>query len=69
VRFRGHQLTAYRFVYCVLNREVASAEDVVRHQCHNRRCINPAHLSLGSRADNKRDDWENWANGVQHDLL
>lgn len=69
VRFRGRQVAAYRFIYCVLNREVASGEDVVRHRCHNRRCINPAHLCLGSRADNKHDDWEHWANGVEHNLL
>lgn len=45
------------------------SDRVVRHRCHNRLCINPEHLALGTQADNKRDDWENWAGGVDFDLL
>lgn len=30
---------------------------VVRHRCHNRLCCNPAHLELGSQADNVADMW------------
>ena len=69
VRFQGHQLPAYRFVYCVLNRAVIGANEVIRHRCHNRTCVNPEHLLPGSRADNKRDDWDYWANGVDYGLL
>lgn len=69
VRYRGRQLEAYRFIHCVLGDHVASRDDVVRHRCHNRRCINPDHLVLGTQADNKRDDWEHAANGVDWDLL
>ena len=69
VRFHGRQLTAYRFIHCVLTREIASKDHVVRHRCHNRLCINPQHLILGSQADNKRDDWENWAGSVDYDWL
>ena len=69
VKFVGRQVAAYRFIHCVLNREVASRELVVRHRCHNRLCVNPAHLVLGTQADNKRDDWEHWAGGLDRRLL
>ena len=69
VRFRGQQYAAYRFIFCALNKEMASFDDVVRHRCHNRLCINPEHLQKGTRADNQRDDWDNWANGVDHRFL
>ena len=69
VRFKGAQYQAYRFIYCALNHVTPSFEEVIRHRCHNRRCINPEHLEIGSRADNKRDDWDYWANGVDFDYL
>jgi hypothetical protein len=69
VKFRGRQVTAYRFIHCVLTHAIASEDHVVRHRCHNRLCVNPAHLELGSQADNKRDDWAYWAGGVDFDLL
>ena len=69
VRFRGHQTRAYRFIYAVVNREVLSFDDVVRHRCHNGLCINPEHLEIGSRADNKHDDWEAAAYGVDFETL
>jgi excisionase family DNA binding protein len=55
--------------HCVLTRTPASFEDVIRHRCHNPLCINPEHLEIGSRADNKHDDWEFAAYGVDFDLL
>jgi hypothetical protein len=69
VRFHGHQLEAYRFVYCVANRVALPWRVVVRHRCHNRTCINPHHLTQGDRRDNKRDDWARAAYGVDHALL
>jgi hypothetical protein len=69
VRFRGKQLPAYRFVYCVLNEVTASYDDVVRHRCNNRRCINPEHLEIGSRGENLQDERDFAANGVDFSLL
>jgi hypothetical protein len=60
-RFRARQLEAYRFIHCVLTKTAASRDHFVRHRCHDRSCINPEHLQLGSAADNKHDDWAHWA--------
>jgi hypothetical protein len=62
-------VAAARFVYCVVNREVIGERVVIRHRCHNELCCRPDHLQMGSAADNKRDDWEYWANGVNYQLL
>lgn len=69
VRFRGQQDRAYRFVFCVVNEYAAATHEVVRHRCNNRRCVNPDHLTIGSRADNLRDHRGFRANGVDFDLL
>lgn len=67
--FRGRRERAYRFVYFVLNQEALGFEEVVRHRCHNGFCVNPEHLTVGSRADNKHDDWAFAAYGVDFDYL
>ena len=69
IRFNGRQVAAYRFIYCVLNHSVLTEDEVVRHRCHNRRCVNPDHLVEGSRADNKRDDHDHWSNGTDYRFL
>ena len=69
VRFMGRQMPAYRFIFCVLNGVAAGYDDVVRHRCNNKRCINPAHLELGSRGENLQDEREFAANGVDYGLL
>ena len=69
VRFKGRQMPAYRFIYCVLNEVVAGYDDVVRHRCDNGRCINPEHLELGSRGENLQDERDFNANGVDYSLL
>lgn len=68
-RFRGRQVPAYRLIHCVLTQTAASYDDVVRHRCNNRRCINPEHLELGSRGENLMDERDFAANGVDYDLL
>jgi hypothetical protein len=69
VRFRGGQMEAYRFIFCIANRVALPWTVVVRHRCHNRLCINPAHLVEGDRRDNKHDDWARAAYGVDFALL
>lgn len=69
VRFRGGQDRLYRFVYCIRHRHAAGPSEVVRHRCNNRRCVNPDHLTIGSRYDNILDDRGFRANGVDFDLL
>ena len=69
VRFMGRQLPAYRFIFCILNDVQAGYDDVVRHRCNNRRCINPEHLEIGSRGENLQDERDFSANGVDFSLL
>ena len=64
VRFLGGQDRAYRFVYCIQNRLATNRHQVVRHLCHNRRCVNPRHLTIADRKDNLNDDRDRRANGV-----
>ena len=45
---------AHRHVFSMLNGAIPSGMDVC-HTCDNRKCINPAHLFLGSRLDNMLD--------------
>lgn len=57
VDYQGVTTTLHRKVYCEANG--ASLESirgkVVRHTCDNPRCINPAHLIIGSYKDNSQD--------------
>lgn len=69
LRFKGRQVAAYRFVFCILNEVLAGYDDVVRHRCNNRRCINPEHLEIGSRGENLQDERDFSANGVDFGLL
>lgn len=54
VSYHGRPSWAHRVVYELANAESPGSLDVM-HKCDNRRCINPNHLELGTRADNMMD--------------
>ncbi|WP_282058801.1 HNH endonuclease [Lentibacter algarum] len=55
ISVKGKQVYAYQLIYWAGNALIPSSEDVVRHKCHNRRCINPMHLTHGTQLDNVND--------------
>lgn len=64
VRINGvkKKIAVHRLVLCsklaASEEEVWSlyeSSDIVRHKCHERKCINPKHLEFGTRKENARD--------------
>jgi len=55
IRFNYKNYYAHRLMYELINKVTLKADIVVRHTCDNPLCVNPAHLILGTRADNVRD--------------
>ena len=53
-----HQWELPKSVIQAGNALIPSDDDVVRHKCHNRRCINPAHLTHGTQLENINDTRE-----------
>lgn len=56
-RVDGTPVLAHRAAYCAHNGVTVESINgkVVRHECDNPRCVNPAHLVLGTQRENMRD--------------
>lgn len=50
----GKHTLAHRFSWTLHGNELAPDEEL-DHICHNRLCVNPAHLRIASREDNNRN--------------
>jgi hypothetical protein len=65
-RFNGRTGRSHRYIY-EITRGVLPVNSVVMHSCDNPACCNPAHLALGTCADNMKDmrkkGRERWAVG------
>ena len=51
----GKQVKAHRVAWFLEHGEWPPADKLVCHSCDNPKCVNPAHLFLGSALDNNRD--------------
>ena len=51
----GKRMGAHRAAWMEANNADIPKGLHIMHSCDNRRCVNPAHLSLGTRHDNMRD--------------
>ena len=58
ITINGFPDLAYRFVPIILKAELMGEREVVRHLCHNRACVCPDHLVIGTYQQNTQDEHE-----------
>ncbi len=54
LRYRGRYHQAHRLAWSLKNGPIPDGM-ILCHRCNVRRCVNPDHLALGTRADNNAD--------------
>ncbi|WP_226623135.1 HNH endonuclease [Brucella anthropi] len=55
LRVGGRTTHAHRLAFSLTHKRTLGVKEVVCHHCDNPPCCNPAHLFVGSVADNNRD--------------
>ncbi len=69
IKHRGKVFSAHCVAWILANARQIPKGQIVRHSCDNPQCCNPAHLLLGTPADNVRDMHERglarYARGAQ----
>lgn len=58
IDYKGKLLGAHRASYMFYNSADLSPEQCVLHKCDNRKCVNPDHLYVGDRKQNRKDFME-----------
>lgn len=58
ITVNGFTDLAYRFISTILEADLMGDREVVRHLCHNRACVCPDHLVIGSQQQNAQDEDE-----------
>jgi hypothetical protein len=56
-KYKGRSYNVHRLAYELLVGPIDS-DFVMRHQCPNKWCCNPAHLIPGTQSENAQDRWD-----------
>lgn len=67
--FGGKRMLAYRLVYEIFTGNVLTKDLVVRHECDNKVCCNPHHLTHGTHQENMNDMKERERHGLPHNTV